>query len=121
MHDAVALRRDVGPARLHDIEHGVSNLEDLLEDAHAVDLDAAGGQAGDDVEEGVRDLQRVAEGHAFVFGGGAQEALPHAGLPDDEAEPLLCDEDVGFLDAGERDGCRVRAGELLLEGGVGGC
>ena len=46
------------------------------------------------------DFEGVAECHAFVFGGRGEEALAHGRLPDDQAEPLLCYENVGFLDVG---------------------
>ncbi|PBP16140.1 fungal-specific transcription factor-like protein [Diplocarpon rosae] len=95
--------------------------------AHAVHFDRRGGQRGEDAEQGVGDLERVREGHALVRGGRGEEALTHGGLPDDEAQPLLRDQDIGFLDIRNRHGRRLRVGELVLEcgvrqgGGRGGC
>lgn len=65
------------------------------------------------------DFEGVAEGHGFVGRAGGEETLAHGGLPDDEAEPLLGDEDVGFLDGGEGEVGGVGEVELLLESGVG--
>ena len=67
-----------------------------------MDLDRAAGQAGEDARGPPGNGEREGEVHALVRRGPGEEALAERALPDDQAEPLLRDEQIRFLDLGGR-------------------